>query len=131
MEKESLSIKKEIFPIIIMGFFFVFIHGLALLIIGLFEPAFEKSGDPMNLVVFFAIIIIMTAIILLIAKYWKKQLIQFIILGAVGYTSFYVFWPLYGLVTTDMLSLIFAFATAAFLTIVLFKFPEFSRNSSS
>jgi len=124
MEEKKLSIKKEIFPVFLMGCLFVIIHILALLIIGLFEPAFKDSGNPVNLVVFFVIIIIMTAIILLIAKYWKKQLIQFIILGAVGYTSFIVFWPLYGLVTSGLLPLILAFATAAFLTIVLFKFPE-------
>jgi len=128
MEKESLSIKKEIFPIIIMGFFFVFIHGLALLITGTFVKeemqAFENSGDPMNLVIFFVIIIAMTLTILLIAKYWKKQLIQFIILGAVGYTSFYVFLPLLGLIVPGWWPLILAVALGLLLTITLFKYPE-------
>ena len=128
MEEKKLSIKKEIFPIIIMGFFFVFIHGLALLVIGPFEAAgmqaFEDSGDPMNLVIFFVIIIAMTLTILLIAKYWKKQLIQFIILGAVGYTSFYVFWPLLALITPGWWPLILSVTFALILTITLFKYPE-------
>ncbi len=128
MEEKKLSIKKEIFPIIIMGFFFVFIHGLALLVIAPFEAAgmqaFEDSGDPMNLVIFFVIIIAMTLTILLIAKYWKKQLIQFIILGAVGYTSFYVFLPLLALIVPGWWPLILAVTFALILTIALFKYPE-------
>jgi len=66
----------------------------------------------------------MTLVILLIAKYWKKQLIQVIILGAVGYTSFYVFFPLFALVILDWLALILSIAAALILTITLFKYPE-------
>ncbi len=128
MEEKKLSIKKEIFPVFLMGGLFVLIHGLALLVIRPFEDAgmqaFEDSGDPMNLVVFFAIIIAMTLVILLIAKYWKKQLIQFIILGAVGYTSFYVFFPLLALILSGWWPLILSIAFAAVLTITLFKYPE-------
>ena len=128
MEEKKLSIKKEIFPVFLMGCLFVLIHGLALLVIRPFEDAgmqaFEDSGDPMNLVIFFAIIIAMTLVILLIAKYWKKQLIQFIILGAVGYTSFYVFLPLLALIASGWWPLILSIAFAAVLTITLFKYPE-------
>ncbi len=128
MEEKKLSIKKEIFPVFLMGGLFVLIHGLALLVIRPFEDAgmqaFEDSGDPMNLVIFFAIIIAMTLVILLIAKYWKKQLIQFIILGAVGYTSFYVFFPLLALIVSGWWPLILSIAFAAVLTITLFKYPE-------
>ena len=128
MEEKKLSIKKEIFPVFLMGGLFVLIHGLALLVIRPFEDAgmqaFEDSGDPMNLVIFFAIIIAMTLVILLIAKYWKKQLIQFIILGAVGYTSFYVFFPLLALFLSGWWPLILSIAFAAVLTITLFKYPE-------
>ncbi len=128
MEEKKLSIKKEIVPVFLMGGLFVLIHGLALLVIRPFEDAgmqaFKDSGDPMNLVIFFAIIIAMTLVILLIAKYWKKQLIQFIILGAVGYTSFYVFWPLLALVVSGWWPLILSIAFAAVLTITLFKYPE-------
>ena len=128
MEEKKLTIKKEIFPVFLMGGLFVLIHALALLVIRPFEDAgmkaFEDSGDPMNLVIFFAIIIAMTLVILLIAKYWKKQLIQFIILGAVGYTSFYVFLPLLALIISGWWPLILSIAFAAVLTITLFKYPE-------
>ena len=128
MEKKKLSYRKDLFPVILMGGLFVLIHGLALLVTGPFidagMQAFENSSDPMNLVIFFAIIIAMTLIILFIAKYWKKQLIQFIILGAVGYTSFYVFFPLLALIVSGWWPLILSIAFAVFLTVVLFKYPE-------
>ena len=128
MEKKKFSYKKDLFPVFLMGCLFVLIHGLALLVTGPFKAAgmqaFEDSGDPMNLVVFFVIIIAMTVAILLIAKYWKKQLIQFIILGAVGYTSFYVFLPLLALVFPGWWPLILSIAFAVILTITLFKYPE-------
>ena len=93
-EKKTVT-KKEIIPIILMGFLFVLIQGLAILIIGPFqaagmEPAFENPDNPINIIYIFAIILVFTVAILLIAKYWKKQLIQVIILGAIGYTTFYV-----------------------------------------
>lgn len=128
MEKKKLSYEKDLFPVILMGGLFVLIHGLALLVTGPFRDAgmqaFEDSSDPMNLVIFFAIIIAMTLIILLIAKYWKKQLIQFIILGAVGYTSFYVFFPLLALIISGWWPLILSIVFAVILTLVLFKYPE-------
>jgi len=128
MEEKKLSFRKDIFPVLLMGCLFVLVHSLALLVIGPFEQAgmqaFEDSGDPMNLVVFFVIIIVMTLTILIIAKYWKKQLIQFIILGAVGYTSFYVFLPLFALVMSVLLSFIFSIFLAVLLIVVLYKFPE-------
>ena len=128
MEKKKLSYRKDLFPVILMGGLFVLIHGLALLVTGPFidagMQAFENSSDPMNLVIFFAIIIAMTLIILFIAKYWKKQLIQFIILGAVGYTSFYVFFPLLALIVSGWWLLILSIAFAVILTVVLFKYPE-------
>ena len=128
MEKKKLSYRKDLFPVILMGGLFVLIHGLALLVTGPFidagMQAFENSSDPMNLVIFFAIIIAMTLIILFIAKYWKKQLIQFIILGAVGYTSFYVFFPLLALIVSGWWPLILSIAFAVILTVTLFKYPE-------
>jgi len=128
MVKDEKTGMKDIFPVILMGGLFVLIHGLALLVTGPFEDAgmqaFEDSGDPMNLVFFFFIIIAMTLVILFIAKYWKKQLIQFIILGAVGYTSFYVFLPLLALIVSGWWPLILSIAFAVILTVTLFKYPE-------
>jgi len=93
--------KREIYAILIMAFLFIVIHGIALLITGTFQEegmqAFEDPDNPINIVYILFIMLIFTAIILLIAKFWKKQLIQIIILGAIGYTSSYVFYPLFNI----------------------------------
>ena len=119
----------DVLPIAMMGFLFVVIHSLALLVIGPFEaagvkPAFENPDDPMNLVFFFVIIIVMTMAILLIAKYWKKQLIQVIILGAIGYTVAYVFYPLFTFVVPWLFSAVLSIAVAGMIVAILFKYPE-------
>jgi presenilin-like A22 family membrane protease len=121
--------KREIYPVFFMGCLLVFIHSLALLTIAPFEaagvePAFEKPDDPMNLVVLFGLILIVTVSILLIGRYWKKQLIRVIILAAVGYTSFYVFFHLLTLVTSAFASLFISAAGAFLLVVILFEYPE-------
>jgi len=84
--------------------------------------------------------LIFTAIILLIAKFWKKQIIQIIILGAIGYTSSYVFYPLFNLILPSSFnilipinesssiilsaSVIISFILALILVVILYKFPE-------
>jgi presenilin-like A22 family membrane protease len=120
---------KNLFPVVIMGFLFIVVHSLALLVIGPFktagvEPAFERPDSPMNIVFIFVIIIVITLIILLIAKYWKKQLIQVIILGAMGYTIAYVLYPLFTLIVTYLYSAILSIALASIIVVLLFKFPE-------
>jgi presenilin-like A22 family membrane protease len=128
MQENNDSIKKEILPIFLMGLFFVLIYSLALLIIQPFDSAgmqaFTDTSDPFNLVIFFSIIIAMTAVILIIAKYFWTQLIKFIILGAVGYTSFYVFLPLLSFILPGWWPLIASITLAVLLTSVLFKYPE-------
>jgi presenilin-like A22 family membrane protease len=119
----------NIFPIILMGLLFIIVHGLALLVIEPFEAAgvpsaFEDPNDPVNILIFFGIILVITLIILLIAKYWKKQLIQVIILGAIGYTAAYVFYPLLSLVFQFTISLIITILLAGVLVLILYKYPE-------
>jgi presenilin-like A22 family membrane protease len=112
-----------------MGFFFLLIHGLALLTMAPFEaagvkPAFEKPNDPMNLVVLLGMIAIITITILFIARYWKKQLIQIIILAAVGYASFYVLFPLISLILRELPSLVISLTFATLILALLLKYPE-------
>lgn len=129
MSKDKKIEMNDVFPVILMGGLFVVIQGLALLVVGPFEAAgmqaFENVNDPMNIVYIFVIMLVITVTILLIAKFWKKQLIQVIILGAIGYTAAYVFYPLFALVVHDLLaSLVFPIIAAVILVIILFKYPE-------
>ena len=123
MSDEKESTKKMLLPIFIMVCFFVIIDGLALLIKNLFQPTFEDTGDPVNILYIFAIIIVMTIIILIIARYWKKQVIQALILFAIGYTAFFIFVPLFGFLP-DVLPIIVSVLIAVALVVTLYKFPE-------
>lgn len=144
MDKDSND-KHVFLPVIIMGFLFVLIHLLALSITAPFEaagvqPAFDNPNDPINIVYIFVILLSFTVVILLIARFWKKQIIQALILGAIGYTAAYVFYPLLTLILPRSASFliplsnnlnlvvsasaIVAIILAIFLVIILYKYPE-------
>jgi len=120
--------RAAVFPMFLMGGLFVIIHLLSMLITKPFEDtgfqAFEDANDPMNLLVFFVIMIAVTVTILLIAKFWKKQFIQVIILGSIAYTSFFVFYPLLSFVFPYTTSTFLAVIAAAILIVALIKHPE-------
>lgn len=120
--------KRDILPVVLMGGLFVVVHLLALVITGTFEEAgmqaFDNPNDPMNIAFIIVIMLVFTLVILLIAKFWKKQLIQAIILGAIGYTSAYVFYPLLDLFVSSTLSFVISAILAVIMVIVLYKYPE-------
>ena len=128
MDESKKREMRDIFPGFLMGGLFVLVHSLALLVVGPFEAAdmaaFENPNDPMNIVFFFSIMLLITAAILLIAKFWKKQLIKGIILGSTGFTAFYVFYPLLSFVVPAGWSFFLSITAAAILVITLLKYPE-------
>jgi presenilin-like A22 family membrane protease len=86
---------------------------------------FENPDDPTNLLVFFITMLAVTVTILLIAKFWKKQFIQVIILGSIAYTSFFVFYIMLSYaVTSGTLLLLLSVLAAAVLVVALVKHPE-------
>ena len=117
-----------VFPMFLMGGLFVVIHLLSLLITQPFEATgmdvFDNPNDPVNLLIFFAIMLIVTLTILLIAKFWKKQLIKVIILGSIAYTTFFVFYTLLFFVVPEIFSLSLSITAAAILIVALIKHPE-------
>jgi presenilin-like A22 family membrane protease len=134
MAKKKKIDKKAIFPVVLMGCLFVVVHGLALIVTAPFEaaglqPAFDNPDDPMNIIFIFVILLTFTVVILLISKFWKKQFIQVLILGAIGYTAAYLFYPLLTLVLRGIdsyisVSIIIAVLLAVVLVYILYKFPE-------
>ncbi len=128
MSNEKKEKSTAVFPMFLMGGLFVVIHSLSMLITKPFEAqgfsAFEDANDPMNLLVFFAIMLVVTVTILLIAKFWKKQFIQVIILGSIAYTTFFVFYTLLSFVVTANLALLLSVIAAAILIVALIKYPE-------
>src|SRR3990170_9066830 len=100
---------KDFLPAFLMGGLFIVVQGLALLVIRPFESAgigvFENPDDPLNLVYFFSAMLLFTIVILLISKFWKKQLVQGLILFSTASMAFYVFYPLLTFVVSEVLSL--------------------------
>jgi presenilin-like A22 family membrane protease len=123
MTDEKESNKKMLLAIFIMGCFFVLIDGFALLIKNLFQPTFEDVNNPVNVLYIFVIIIVMTIIILIIARFWKKQVIQAIILFAIGYTAFFIFVPLLGFLP-ETPALVVSLILAVALVVALYRYPE-------
>jgi presenilin-like A22 family membrane protease len=129
----------DIMPIVVMAGLFVLVDLLAFWISGPFEAAgevaFINPSNPLNLVWFFSVLIVFTAIILLIAKYNKTWIIQAIFLGSTGLLGIYVFYPLLTYVfpwqiTIDWLgtfspvSLVLSTFFMALLVALLVKYPE-------
>lgn len=118
----------SILPMVLMGSLFILIHSLSMLITQPFEQTgldvFDNPNDPLNLIVFLIIFLVTTLTILLIAKFWKKQFIQIIILGSISYTSFFVFYPLLSFIVIDSISILMSILGSAILVIALVKYPE-------
>ncbi len=116
-------------PILLMGGLFVVIHLLALLVAAPFRAsgviAFPDPNDPMNLVYFFLLLLVFTIAILLISKFWKKEVVRIIVLGATAILAIYVFYPLFSIVIPQAwLSLGLSIAFSTILLIMLVKKPE-------
>ena len=119
---------KDVIPILLMGGLFVLIHGLALLVIMPFEAAglgvFENPNDPLNVVYFALSLVAVTAVLLFIAKFWKKRFVQVIVLGSIGYVTFYVFFPFLAMMVSEVLALTVSFVAVAVVIALLVKYPE-------
>jgi presenilin-like A22 family membrane protease len=128
MTDENEEKRTAIFPMVLMGVLFVVVHLLSMLVAKPFEAtgmaAFENPDDPANLLFFFIIMIVVTVAILLIAKFWKKQFIQVIILGSIGYTAFFVFYLLLSPVATLISAMLLSIDATAALIVALILYPE-------
>ena len=128
MDNDKTDDKKIILPVFLMGCLFVLIHGLALIITDTFEQAgmqaFKNPNDPINIIFIVGILIVVTLVIIILSKFFKKQIIQFLILGAIGYTAAYVFIPLFSLIFFDVISIVLSVIGAIVLIVILYKYPE-------
>jgi presenilin-like A22 family membrane protease len=123
--------KRELLAVTVMGLLFLIVYSLVLLLIESFvteggvQQAFEDVNDPANILIIIAMMLFITVLILLIAKFWKEKVIQFIILFAVGYTSFYAFFlPIFRILLPDIFALIISLILAILLIVTLYKYPE-------
>jgi presenilin-like A22 family membrane protease len=119
----------DIFPILSMSGLFVVAYLIAFLVAGPFEAAgavaFENPSDPLNIAYFFAILLIFTAIILVIIKLRKPNIIRAIFLGSITVLSIYVFYPILALVISGgWITLCLSISASIALLILLIKKPE-------
>lgn len=118
----------DVYPIVLMGALFVAVDLMAFWITGPFQEAgqvaFENPGDWSNLVFFFTVLIVFTAVILIIAKYGKTRIIQAVFLGSTGLLGIYVFYPLLGYLFRWEVSLALSVAIMAVIVGLLVKYPE-------
>lgn len=128
MDDDKIDDKKIILPVFLMGCLFVLIHGFSLIITDTFEQAgmqaFKNPDDPINIIFIVAILLMVTLVIIILSKFFKKQIIQFLILGAIGYTAAYVFIPLFSLIFFDVISIVLSVICAIILIVILYKYPE-------
>ena len=118
----------EAAPLLIMGGLFVLIDFLALWVAEPFRTsstvAFGNPNDPWNLVYFFLTVIVFTAALLLVSKFWKKQAVKIIVLGTVTVFNVYVFYYLLAAVLNLGWSLGLSLAASVIILTVLVKNPE-------
>jgi presenilin-like A22 family membrane protease len=116
---------KDFIPAI---FIFILIDFLALLTIGPFEASgvavFGNPNDPTDIIYLFLALLVITLAFLLIGKFWKKQLIQVIVLASIVLTIFSTFFTLSATLLPEEWSLSLSAAAAAILVILLVRYPE-------
>jgi presenilin-like A22 family membrane protease len=119
---------KDVVPIVLMVCLFILTYGLALAVIPAFEAAgvsvYENPNDPLNVLYFLVTLLLVTAALLLIAKFWKKRFVQVIMLGSIAYITFYLFYVLSYLVLPDPYSLALSVASVVIIMVLLVKYPE-------
>jgi presenilin-like A22 family membrane protease len=97
-ETAAPDLRRDIPPVLFMALLFVASIGLAMTFAGTFNElglrAFEDTQSLANPLIYLGIVVLFTLGILLIAKYGRRILVKYVILGSVLLTIYYVAWPL-------------------------------------
>lgn len=88
------------------------------------QKAFSDPEDPINVVVWVAIILVFTGFIFLVIKLNKKWMIQAFVLISVVWTLYYVFEAIFASILSEEEKIALSLGLSIGLGIVLFKFPE-------
>jgi presenilin-like A22 family membrane protease len=128
MSQSEKAKSRDFSSFAIMAILLLVTDALALFVAQPFEAvgiiAFENPTDPFNLAYLFLTLIVVTAVILLISRFWKKQIILAIVLGSTGLLVFYVLYPFLTFALPVPWSLILSAAIVVFLLTLLIKYPE-------
>ena len=118
----------DLLPVCVMAGLFVLVDLLAFSVAGPFYDAgggaFPDPGNPLNIVFFIVTMLVVTGVILLVIKFWKKEVLKYFFLGSTIFLSFYVFYLLLVGVADPLVSLALAVVGAGLLLFAILKKPE-------
>src|SRR2546428_4926620 len=94
--------------------------------------AFPDASNPVNPIIYIALILAFTAVILLLVRYRRRNIAKYVILGSIFLTVSFVFivplyLAMYWWMDTDLagnLATLGAFLLAIFISYALYKYPE-------
>lgn len=129
---ERVDIRRELPAVAFMGVLFLASIGLAMAFSSTADEAdiraFEDPENLANPLIYLGIVLVFTVGILLIAKYGRRILIKYVVLGSVLLTIYYVAWPLlvkvFGMGAPIGTAEVVAAAISAGLTALLWFYPE-------
>ncbi len=128
MAKRGIKGVGDLLPFFFMAGVFVLTDVLALLVTSTFESlgvsAFEDQSNPLDLVYFFVTMLAFTGLVLLLSKFFHRQILYVIFLGVMTLTYFYIFGIILTAVAPELQSTILSLAATVVLTAVLVKYPE-------
>lgn len=121
--------RREMAPVSAIASIFVLVPLVAMLIVPSFiEEDVKVFGDNeesyLNPIIYIVFILIFTFIILMIAKYFRKEWIKVILLGAFFVTMIYVFYPIFAFVLPLTVSVGVASLISGIITWALWVYPE-------
>ncbi|MFA5862840.1 MAG: presenilin family intramembrane aspartyl protease PSH, partial [Candidatus Thermoplasmatota archaeon] len=96
--EEPVDLRKDIPAVAFMAMLFLASIGLSMLFSLTFQQqnirAFEDPDSLANPLIYLGVVVVFTIGILLIAKFGRRVLIKYVILGSILMTIYYVAWPL-------------------------------------
>ncbi len=127
---EPATLTSQIFPVYVLACIFLISQFLALIIAPQFIDndvrATEKGseGSLSFVVVFLAMIIVFTAVILYLTKLKKKDLIHYLILFVFGWAILTTSWPIFAFIMPVSMAQFLGFVLGACGVYLFYKFPE-------
>ncbi|RLF49603.1 MAG: hypothetical protein DRN20_01735, partial [Thermoplasmata archaeon] len=85
--------------------------------------AFENPENPVNSILYLALFLVVTAIILLIVRLFGERAIRYVFMGAIIYTFFYIVYLLLITVLSDTIAFISSVLITVFFMYFTFRRP--------
>ncbi len=122
-----MPMKREI-PLVLMILLMLFIYASSILLVDAFESygvrAFEKPEDPTNVLYFISVLLVVTLIIILIARFSRKEIIYLLFIFAILTTTSTVFEVILHRFLHGMLLTAASISLSTLIALLLVIYPE-------